>query len=74
MDHYTALPPDTRRAATEGARSEAANVVIMSDYIARLRDEGKIQRRGFFFSYHHEAAPVIDLTARRLERIRRQYC
>ncbi|MBU0858939.1 MAG: hypothetical protein KJ667_03295 [Alphaproteobacteria bacterium] len=53
---------------------ETANVVIMSDHIARLRDEGKIKRRGFFFTYVPEGAAVIDLTARRLERIRQQYC
>jgi hypothetical protein len=42
-----------------------ANVVIMSDHIARLRDEGKIQRRGFFFTYTPEGAAIIDLATRR---------
>lgn len=52
---------------------EAANVVVMADHIVRLRDAGKIKRRGFFFTYTPEGATVIDLTARRLERIRLQY-
>lgn len=54
--------------------AESVNVVNMADHIARLRDEGKIHRRGFFFTYMPDGGQVIDLTAHRLERIRRQYC
>ena len=53
---------------------EAANVVIMSDHIARLRDEGRIQRRGYFFTAVRHGANVIDLVDYRLEKLREQYC
>lgn len=48
--------------------SAPANVVLMSDHIARLRDEGKMKRRGFFFTYTPEGASVIDLASRRQAR------
>jgi hypothetical protein len=65
----------TAKTATSPATGlEAANVVIMADHIARLRLEGKIHRRGFFFTYMPEGGEVIDLTEHRLERIRRMYC
>lgn len=47
---------------------ESGNVVMMADHIARLRDLGKIHRRGFFFTYIPEGAQVIDLATHRRER------
>lgn len=53
---------------SEDYMSGTANVVLMSDHIARLRDEGKIARRGFFFTYTPEGAAIIDFAARRQAR------
>lgn len=65
---------NVKSATSPATGLEAANVVIMADHIARLRLEGKIHRRGFFFTYMPEGGTVIDLTEHRLERIRRMYC